>query len=219
MATPYFQLRLDRVPSTQDLAREQLAEVPVLVTASEQTHGRGRSGSGWLNADRALAVSLAFRAERGDDRPFSLMAGVAAVRATDGTSLKWPNDLMSGESKVGGILVEKSGDVVVIGLGVNLWWPSPSDGAGALHEEDPGRQRHLELGALWGAELIELLGGPGWPRDEYSASCRTLGRDITWDPNGRGRALDITDSGALLVETATGREEIHSGAVTHIRPS
>lgn len=218
MATPYFQLRLDRVPSTQDLARERLAGVPMLVMASGQTQGRGRSGSGWLNADRALAVSLAVRPEPGDDRPFSLMAGVAAVRVTEATALKWPNDVMRGESKVGGILVERSDDAVVVGLGMNLWWPSPAEGAGALYREDPGRGCHLELGALWGAELIELLGEPGWPRDEYKSSCHTLGRDITWDGEGSGKATDVTHAGALVVETAHGREEIYSGAVSHIRP-
>ncbi|HEU4894312.1 MAG TPA: biotin--[acetyl-CoA-carboxylase] ligase, partial [Acidimicrobiia bacterium] len=61
MATPYFQLRLERVPSTQDVARERLAELPVLVLASGQSQGRGRSGSSWLTADRALAASLAWR--------------------------------------------------------------------------------------------------------------------------------------------------------------
>ena len=57
MATPYFQLRLERVPSTQDVARERLAELPLLVMAGEQSEGRGRSGAGWMTADRALAAS------------------------------------------------------------------------------------------------------------------------------------------------------------------
>lgn len=217
MATPYLQLRVDRVPSTQDLARVNLGELPVLVVASGQTEGRGRSGSGWLNADRALAVSIALRAEPGDDRPFSLMAGVAAVRASADTALKWPNDLMRDDAKVGGILVERSDDVVVIGLGLNLWWPDPTDGAGALFDDDPGRDRHLELGSLWGAEMAELIDSARWPRDEYRDSCLTLGQEITWHPNGQGRALDVTDDGALVVETTAGRETLYSGAVTHIR--
>lgn len=217
MATPYFQLRMDRVPSTQDLAREGLGDLPVLVMASGQTEGRGRSGSSWLTADRALAVSLAFVAEPGDHRPFSLMAGVAAIRAIGKGTLKWPNDVMHGGLKVGGILVETSDRVAVIGLGLNLWWPSASEGAGALFREDPGPGRHLELGALWGAELLELIDSDGWPRDDYTALCGTLGREITWEPNGRGFALDITDSGGLLVETTDGRDTLHSGAIRHVR--
>lgn len=217
MATPYFQLRVDRVPSTQDLARERLGEVPVLVMASGQTQGRGRSGSGWINADRALAVSLGFHVGPGDDRPFSMLAGVAAVRVTEDTALKWPNDVILGGSKVGGILVERSDDVVVIGLGLNLWWPTPTDGGGSLFDDDPGPSRHLQSGGLWGAELVDLLESPGWPMEEYRDSCLTLGQQIVWEPDGRGRAIDVTDSGALIVETDSGTETLYSGAIRHLR--
>ncbi|HSM43885.1 MAG TPA: biotin--[acetyl-CoA-carboxylase] ligase [Acidimicrobiia bacterium] len=217
MATPYFQLRMKRVPSTQDVARDKLDELPLLVVAAEQTEGRGRSGAEWLTADRALAASLAFHHADVEERPLSLMAGVAAVRATEGTSLKWPNDVMSGEEKVGGILVERSGDVTVIGLGLNLWWPSAPEGMGALFDEDPGEDAHAEIGALWGAELMEAIEDAGWPIDAYRDVCDTIGRDITWEPDGSGRAVDVAPDGALLVETSHGIESLHSGAVRHVR--
>lgn len=217
MATPYFQLRLERVPSTQDVAREKLGDLPLLVLASAQTEGRGRSGADWLTADRAMAASLALRHEANEDRPLSLIAGLAAVRATSSTSLKWPNDVMVGELKVGGILVERSEDTTTIGLGLNLWWPDAPEGMGALFSDDPGEGTCAELGALWGAELMELLDAGGWPIDAYRAACTTLGKDITWDPGGAGRAVDIAADGALVVETPTGRESIYSGVVGHIR--
>jgi biotin-(acetyl-CoA carboxylase) ligase len=44
-----------------------------------------------------------------------------------------------------------------------------------------------------------------------------LGRDITWDPDGGGRAVDVAPDGALVVETPSGRESIYSGAVRHVR--
>jgi BirA family transcriptional regulator, biotin operon repressor / biotin---[acetyl-CoA-carboxylase] ligase len=217
LATPYFQLRMKRVPSTQDVARDKLEELPLLVVAAEQTEGRGRSGAEWLTADRAIAASLAFHHADVEERPLSLMAGVAAVRATEGTSLKWPNDVMSGEAKVGGILVERSGDVTVIGLGLNLWWPSAPEGMGALFDEDPGEEAHAEIGGLWGAELMEAIDNTGWPIDDYREMCDTIGRDITWEPDGSGRAVDVGPDGALLVETSQGVESLHSGAVSHIR--
>ncbi len=217
MATPYFQLRVNRVPSTQDVAREELEELPLLVLAAGQTRGRGRSGAEWLTADRALAASLAFHHAEGEERPLSLMAGVAALRATDGTSLKWPNDVLADGVKVGGILVERSGDVTVIGLGLNLWWPTPPEGMGALFAEDPGEEAHAEIGALWGAELMEALDREGWEIDEYRRSCATIGHDITWEPDGAGRTVDVADDGALVVETSAGREALYSGAVTHLR--
>ncbi|HEX6299132.1 MAG TPA: biotin--[acetyl-CoA-carboxylase] ligase [Acidimicrobiia bacterium] len=217
MATPYFQLRLESVPSTQDVAREKLEDLPLLVLARAQTEGRGRSGADWLTADRAVAASLAFRHDVDENRPLSLIAGLAAVRATSNASLKWPNDVMVGELKVGGILVERSEDTTTIGLGLNLWWPDAPEGMGSLFSEDPGEEAHAEVGALWGAELMEMLDAGGWPIDAYRAACTTLGKDITWDRGGEGRAVDIAADGALVVETPSGRQSIYSGVVSHIR--
>jgi BirA family biotin operon repressor/biotin-[acetyl-CoA-carboxylase] ligase len=219
MATPYLQIFTEDVPSTQDLAGNRLAEVPVAVIAARQSQGRGRYGSVWENADRSLAVSVAWHTESDDHRPFSLMAGVAAVRSLDqGTALKWPNDVTRSEKKIGGILVERSEGKAVAGLGVNLFWSEPSEGAGALFEHDPGDVAYRELGALWVAEFLSLVGSDGWPIEEYRAMCSTLGREITWEPNGAGIAAGINHSGALLVETSRGIEEIHAGAVRHVRP-
>lgn len=217
MATPYFQMRLDRVPSTQDIGRDRFEDLPLLVLARGQTQGRGRSGAGWVNADRALAASLAVPFDDADTRPLSLMAGVAAVRAAEGTTLKWPNDVLLDGAKAGGILVERSADLAVIGLGLNLWWPSPPDGAGALFAEDPGEEEHAEIGALWGAELMEMIDGDGWSIDDYREACVTLGQVITWEPAGKGEAVDVADDGGLVVETDSGRQAIYSGAVSHVR--
>jgi len=218
MATPYWQLRRDEVPSTQDLARSELGDIPTVVIAAAQTAGRGRSGAGWLTAPRALAVSVAYRSSAEEARPISLTAGVAARRALgDVVDLKWPNDLEIGESKVGGILVEQSDGVVVAGMGLNLWWPDPPEGIGAVYDDDPGPERHAEIGGLWAAELLGLLRADRWPIDEYRQGCVTLGRDVSWEPDGSGRALDISESGALLIEDDSGVHEIHSGAVRHVR--
>lgn len=220
MATPYFQLRLDSAPSTQDVARETLhsvAPAAVLVIAARQTEGRGRGGVQWLTADRALAASLALRLEEGDDRPISLIAGVAVTCLGLDAALKWPNDVMVDGGKVGGILVEKTGDIAVVGLGLNLWWPGAPDGVHALYHDDPGEGRHLELGALWGAETMRLLEQPGWPRDLYKEVCSTLGREVTWEPDGQGRAVDVDQQGALVVETGGETITVNSGAVRHLR--
>lgn len=218
MATPYWQLRRDEVPSTQDLARSELSRIPVVVIAAAQSAGRGRSGAGWLTAPRALAASVAYRVSSEETRPISLSAGVAGRRALGASvGLKWPNDLEIGDAKVGGILVEQTDDVVVVGMGLNLWWPDPPQDVGALYRADPGPQRHVEIGASWAAELLSLLRVDGWPIDEYRQACVTLGRDISWEPDGSGRALDVTEAGALLVQDGSAVREIHSGAVRHVR--
>ena len=219
MATPYFQQRIESVPSTQDVARENLEELPVLIMTPNQTKGRGREGSEWITADRAVAASLAFACDDDDTRPFSLMAGVAAARVAEAAMLKWPNDVVWGELKVGGILVERSAGVVVVGLGLNLWWPDPPAGMTGLLGEDPGEDHYAEVAGLWGAELMRLVDSDGWPIDEYRSLCVTIGMDITWDRGGSGRAVAIRDDGGLVVETETGPETIFSGVVRHVRVS
>ncbi len=217
MATPYLQVIEPSVGSTQDIARARLDTLPVAVIASEQTAGRGRAGSRWDNADRALAVSLAFRVDPHDLRPWSLMAGVAAVRALDEVSLKWPNDVMIDDQKAGGILVESSDGAVVVGLGINLWWPDRLADVAALYPSDPGSERYKQVGALFVAEMMRLIDGDGWPRQEYVENCQTLGRPIVWQPDGAGNAHGIDTDGALIVEVDGVAQRIVSGEVRHVR--
>ncbi len=217
MATPYFQYTFDSVPSTQDVARDKLEDLPVLAIAARQTEGRGRTGNTWLNAEQAFAASLAYRHPVRDGRPISLMAGVAARRALGSVDLKWPNDVQRGGLKIGGILVERSGGVTVVGFGLNVSWEDPPEGVGALFDEPVGESRHVELAALWGAELARLLEGTGWPIGDYRDSCVTLGRQITWEPDGAGKAVDVTDDGGLIVETDDGPQVITSGEVHSVR--
>ncbi len=215
MATPYFQVRLDSVASTQDVARERFVDLPVVVITRQQTQGRGRSGAEWLAADRALAVSLAVRVAEEDHRPFSLMAGVAAARVASPARLKWPNDLMRGSSKVGGILAERSAGVVVLGLGVNLWWESPPEGMGCIEDSDPGPDRPVEVGCLWAAEILPMLETDGWPIEEYRQRSDTIGRKIVWDGEHAGEAIDVAPDGGLVVRGADEVMTLYSGTVRH----
>ena len=188
-----------------------------MVISSGQTQGRGRSGAEWVTAPRALAVSMALEVELDENRPLSLMAGVAISRSLDEVKLKWPNDVLVEGEKVGGILVERNDQIVVAGLGLNLYWPEAPSHFGALYQSDPGPDRHGEIGALWAAELMTLIDDEGWPLGEYREECTTIGCDITWEPNGRGRVVDVLESGELAVDTDEGRTSIRSGAVSHVR--
>ena len=116
---------LERCSSTNDVALK--AAAPVLVAAEEQTAGRGRRGRRWHSAPGA---GVTFSLGRKIHRPtrelaaLSLVAGVAAARALRGfgadVRLKWPNDLLLGGAKLGGILVEsRSSGHAVIGIGIN----------------------------------------------------------------------------------------------------
>lgn len=222
MATPPSAFHLDVVGSTQDEARRRFSGAAVLVTATRQDSGRGRSGAVWETAPRGVAASLAWEPAWPETAVarLSLVAGLAAVDVLgDAIGLKWPNDLMQGEAKVGGILMERFGEVVVAGLGANLFWPQPRRGVGALLEHDPGPEAPRRVAERWAARVLEraALGPEAWGRDEYAARCVTLGREIVWEPDGRGRARAVAPGGGLVVVTDAGEVVIDSGAVQSIR--
>lgn len=224
MVTPIVTIHLEVAESTQDEARARFSGTPILVTAASQTAGRGRSGASWENASRALAASVAFAPGWPDTAiaRITLVAGLAALEVVGGGfGLKWPNDLTGDGGKAGGILTERFGDVVVVGLGVNLWWPDAPEGRMAVHDSDPGPAAGPDLGTRWATSLLgRVARGPAaWGRDEYRRVCLTIGHEITWEPGGRGVAVDVATDGGLVVATATGREVLSSGAVTAVRPT
>lgn len=113
-----------------DLLAEARAGAPegTWLRAEAQSGGRGRVGRLWLSPPGNLYASTIVRLHSGEPEPATL-ALVAAVAIEEVASayvgpgrlrLKWPNDLMAGPAKLAGILLERAGDAVVIGFGVNL---------------------------------------------------------------------------------------------------
>jgi biotin-[acetyl-CoA-carboxylase] ligase BirA-like protein len=225
MATPYVTIVRDVVPSTQDLAAGELVNsaVPVLVVAHEQTTGRGRRGNQWWQAPRAVAASLAFPAHRFPiEDTFSLAAGLAVRAAIDtvchiAVELKWPNDIERNGLKVGGILVERDEERVVVGCGLNLFWPDPPDRAAGLLAEDPGAHLGVTISQMWATQV--LVGEGRWDRSAYLEACSTIGAQVTWRPDGWGRVVDVDHDGALVVDTDTGQVTLRSGEVHTVRPT
>ena len=144
MRRPPWRLRcFDTLPSTQDVARAAAeAGEPgrLSIRAERQTHGRGTKGRGWQDALGNLALSIMLRPD-GEAGPWSLLAAVCVAEALAShlppamrPSLKWPNDVLLGGSKVAGLLTEAASDAdgrcawVVIGCGVNLAAAPPVPG-------------------------------------------------------------------------------------------
>ncbi len=224
MATPYVTIVRTVVTSTQDLAAGELAVRgrPVLVVAQEQTAGRGRSGNDWWQATRATAASLAFPVTLFDiDETFSLAVGLtvrAAILDAIGVQveLKWPNDLEVEGAKVGGILVERNEQRVVVGCGLNLFWPDAPATGGALADADPGPDVGGRIARAWVGRVLAAEGA--WDRSAYLAACSTVGAEVTWKPDGRGLVETVDDRGGLVVATAHGRVTLRSGEVRTLRP-
>lgn len=230
MATPYATVEVGPVTSTQDQASRAFLEGdgrPLLLIAERQERGRGRFGHTWWPAPRAMYSSLAmvepWPAERLSVVP--LVVGLAARRAIEevcgvGVGLKWPNDLMTESGKVGGILVERSEPVIVIGCGVNLWWPAPPEGAAGLLDADPGPDMAVALARAWVDRwLAASATGGEWDRDAYLDACITVDRDVTWEPHGAGTAVGIDRDGGLIVQTVGGETVLHAGEVRLVRPA
>ena len=222
MDTPYALVSHDVTGSTQDDARSAYEDSQVLVVAQGQTAGRGRRGATWETAPRALAASLAFRPDwPAEALPrIPLVAGLSLLQVLPGSfDLKWPNDVVRGTEKVAGILVEGSAGSVVVGVGVNLWWPGAPAGYGGIHAEDPGAGAHLTVAEDWAAVFLNRMDGDPeqWGRDDYRRPCSTLGRPITWEPDGAGTALDVDCDGALVVQTELGVRRLVSGSVWEVR--
>ncbi len=223
MATPLTIERVGRVGSTQDEARIRYRGDPLLVSATGQDAGRGRSGAEWIDADRSLAASLAFEPLWPTPAmpKIPLVAGLALTDLLpDVVRLKWPNDIVSGDLKVGGILTEAIDGLVVVGLGLNIYWNSPPEGIGAVHASDPGEEHPHRVAERWAEVFLQRIesGPTAWGRAEYLARCRTIGRSIEWDPGGSGVAIGIGDDGELLVDSQGGEVVLYAGAVRDVRP-
>lgn len=222
MATPLEIVHLGRVASTQDEVRLRFEANPVLVTATGQEAGRGRSGAAWVDADRAMAASVAFRPTWPTEAwsRFPLVAGLAALDILPQRfGLKWPNDLMVDGAKAGGILVESDGDAVVVGFGLNIFWREPPPGMTGVHDSDPGEGHGRRVAERWAeALLLRSERDPrSWGNEEYAARCVTVGTRVTWEPDGSGLATGISQDGGLVVEREGKTEVIRSGEVRGLR--
>jgi BirA family biotin operon repressor/biotin-[acetyl-CoA-carboxylase] ligase len=216
-----------------------------LVLAGRQEAGRGRLGRSWVSAPGAsLHVSLLLRPEVEPALAalITLAAGAALAEACRdsggvGAGCKWPNDLVVGERKLGGVLSEASVGAgrtafVVVGTGVNLTQQPPdfppelrssatSVAAEDGHPDGPAILADYvrNLRALYGAAGRALA---GVALDRYRPLCVTLGRKVhastTSGSEATGTAEAVDDDGSLLVRTVEGRlERVAFGEVLHLR--
>ncbi|MBH1935497.1 biotin--[acetyl-CoA-carboxylase] ligase [Streptomyces sp. AV19] len=241
---------VERTGSTNtDLAAAGGPEGAVLV-AEEQSAGRGRLDRTW-SAPARSGLFFSVRLTPGPDVPVSrwgwlpLLAGVATASALSraagvDTALKWPNDLLvtvdGQERKAGGILAERAGDSVVVGIGLNVSLragelPVPTAGSLALAgaavlDRDPLLRAVLRSLEDWYLGWREAGGDPG-PcrlREAYAAGCATLGRTVRAElPGDRalvGEAVAVDGDGRLVLATGDGvQEPVGAGDIVHLRPA
>jgi BirA family biotin operon repressor/biotin-[acetyl-CoA-carboxylase] ligase len=204
-----------------------------------QRGGRGRRGAGWYSGlGTSLTFSLLWRFDRGVAAlaGLSLAVGVACIRAfralgLDEVALKWPNDLVRGDGKLGGILIELAGDALgptaaVIGIGVNLRISADARRAIGQPVADlggaPAPSRNVLLAELLAAlaEALPVFAQQGFGpfRDEWLRHHAYHGRRVRLLVPPRrtveGVATDVAEDGALVVATPGGVERFHSAEVS-----
>jgi BirA family biotin operon repressor/biotin-[acetyl-CoA-carboxylase] ligase len=234
---------LERCTSTNSVLLSEKPRGTVLLAAEDQTAGRGRHGRSW---DSAPGADVTFSLSRRVHRParelasLSLVAGVATVRAlralgARAVAVKWPNDLVAGRAKLGGILVETRADAgathAVIGVGINCF-------------RRPGLERRLRRplaaleqfiapsrnGTIAGIarsllEALERFDAEGFAaaRAQWEAMDAHAGQRLRVKlADGRsisGIGAGLAADGALRLLTRRGEQAVHSGRIVAAEPA
>jgi len=234
----YDRVVLAETDSTNAEARRRGATLPgpCWILALKQSNGRGRRGRPWFDPPGNFAASLVMRLDEPPAR-MALRSFVAALALHDALktltgledafSLKWPNDLLLNGGKLSGILLESEPQgVLIVGIGVNLRATPPAD-YDALF---PPVALRVETGHDISPEvLLDHLASSfaDWEhrlRVQSFAPLRTaflqraarMGKRIqarTPSATYEGRFEDIDETGALVLETPTGRIQVPAADV------
>jgi BirA family biotin operon repressor/biotin-[acetyl-CoA-carboxylase] ligase len=241
---------LETVGSTNDWLKEaaRAASLPEwsAVVSERQTAGRGRQGHTWVSLPGNLFLSVLLRPRLTGDGALALplLAGVAVAEAAEemgaDVRLKWPNDVVAGGAKLGGILAEGFAagaglEGLVIGIGLNLAVEQDQLPEGLGQPVTSIRGLSGRTPSLVDAAAAVLARMRGW-YDALSARgaapvldawrARSLpwwGRTVEARAGGavvRGIARGIDGRGALLLDLEDGRRAaLVAGEVREVRPT
>jgi BirA family transcriptional regulator, biotin operon repressor / biotin---[acetyl-CoA-carboxylase] ligase len=202
-----------------------------VVTAAEQSAGRGRQGRTWFAPPGAALLYSALLRPLGDRPLLPLAAPLAVCETAEEISqvrcgVKWPNDVWIGDRKLAGVLIESragSDSWAVIGVGLNVAVP-PSDFPPELAGTATSLLSEGADDASVAAALTALNDALGrWvdaPREDvldgFRARDALTGRHVSWS-EGEGVVAGIDDSGHLLVDTGGGNQATLGAGEVHLK--
>ena len=218
----------EKIDSTNDEAKRMPNSNEFnIIIAEEQSKGRGRKGNNWFSPNSGNIYMTLFTENQLSEDPASLITGVVCrnsirnINERINISLKWPNDILYKNKKVGGILVEKEHYEkkikTIIGIGINLSLKNKESSWGDLSEFNLQEQRNELV-----AEIINNLvraydkKNNNWKK-EWLNGCMHINKEIQIydNKNIKKNAIfrDIDDLGNAIIETDNGLEVFRSGHI------
>ena len=220
----------DEIDSTNDEAKriEGIKDFHIFIT-EKQTKGRGRHGKKWSSPNSGnIYMTISTSQNTSQINPISLISGLICKKAIDklirkpSIMLKWPNDILFNDKKIGGILVEteinKENIKTIIGIGINLninkeesWWGDLSKFA--------LESKRNELINLILTEFLNIFDNSydNW-LDDWKKSCMHINKEIEiFDGEHlKKKAIfkDIDAQGNAIIETKEGEEVIATGQIS-----
>ena len=220
----------DEIDSTNDEAKriEGIKDFHIFI-AEKQTKGRGRLGKKWSSPDTGnIYMTISTSQNTSQISPISLISGLICKKAIDklirkpSIMLKWPNDILFNDKKIGGILVEteinKENIKTIIGIGINLninkeesWWGDLSRFA--------LESKRNELINLILTEFLNIFDNSydNWVND-WKKSCMHINKEIEiFDGEHlQKKAIfkDIDAQGNAVIESNEGEEVIATGQIS-----
>jgi BirA family transcriptional regulator, biotin operon repressor / biotin---[acetyl-CoA-carboxylase] ligase len=188
-----------------------------LVTADEQSAGRGRQGRAWTAPPRSAVLMSVLLRELNETLPLAAAVAVCEALPVD-ARIKWPNDVWIEGRKVAGILVEARPQEgwAVLGIGLNVTTRDfPSDlAATSLALAGSDLTPEAALTVLVSALNVWLPRPPADVLAAWRSRDALLGRPVRWsNGSNEGIAAGVDDSGALIVETVDGPVTLDAGEV------
>ena len=193
-----------------------------VVMAESQTAGRGRYGRTWQSPEGNLYMSLVLPDLEKNNLAIPFLTAVAVADSLPGynISLKWQNDVLLSGKKLAGILIEKEGDKLVVGIGVNVM-TSPEEGVLYPTANLEGRLRPMTLAKrilLQYNTLLDLLTKKGFKeiRKRWLSYATGLHKPISIhlaDAELQGVFKGIDAKGALLLKQKKGTRTLTVGDV------
>ncbi|MDR2428426.1 MAG: biotin--[acetyl-CoA-carboxylase] ligase [Candidatus Margulisbacteria bacterium] len=225
-------IQLDTVDSTNKYALAHLDELAdrAVVTAEEQTAGRGRLNRIWLSPRGENIYCSIILKEQKNNPLLTILAALAAAQTIRSYGLaariKWPNDVLVEGKKICGVLAESNSQGLVIGLGVNV--NMSAENLAAL--DQPATSLRAETGQIHDREkflrellekffaLYEQAQNAGFAKlvETWQNEIDLIGKKVkiqTVQQEFYGTVIQVDKAGALLVATAQGVEKVLAGDV------